>query len=83
MAIRLEALRKVDSPPNSTPAAPAMRIRLEEAKKEAELRAWPSSWPSMNRFSRPAMFRIQATRMTVMSVVMAPLPRDTSLSRGS
>jgi hypothetical protein len=68
----------VFSPPNSAPAAAAIRIRLDEAKNDAEFSAWPSSWPSMNRFSRPAMLRIQASRMAVMSVLIAPPSRRES-----
>ena len=80
---RLETLRKLAWPPNSTPAVAAIRIRLDEAKKDEELRVWASSWPSMNRFSRRAMLCIQALRTTIRSVLIAAPPRrDKTFSSG-
>ena len=72
MPTRLEAERKVRSPPNRPPAIAAINSRFDEAKKEAELSTWPSSWPSRKRLSRAAMLRIQAVRITVMSVLITP-----------
>ena len=75
---RLETLRKLAWPPNSTPAVAAIRIRLDEAKKEDELKAWAISWPSMNRPSRLAMLCIQAERTTIRSVLIRDPPRRPS-----
>src|SRR5881398_1315086 len=61
--IRLEALRKLVSPPNSTPTTAAIRIRLDEAKNEAEFRAWPIRLASISRCSPVAMLRIHQERM--------------------
>ena len=79
---RLETLANEPSPPNSTPAAAAISSRLDEAKKLAELSAWPSSWPSMNRLSRRAIWRIHSPRMTRRSLFSTP-PPDSALSSGS
>ena len=83
MTIRLDAVRKVRSPPNRAPLIAAMRSRFEEVKNEAEFKDWPRSWPSMNRFSRPTMLRIQAVRMTVMSLLIAPPREASSFNSGS
>jgi len=77
-------LRNARSPPNSAPAAAAITIRFEEAKKVAEVIACPSSWPSRKRASRRAMFRIQAARTTAMWVLMVEArPRVSRRSKGS
>ena len=67
-------MAKVRAPPNRALAVAAIRIRLDEAKNDAEESAWPSSWPSMNRSLRWAMLAIQLARSTVMSV-FSTLPR--------
>ena len=83
MTIRLETFLNVAWPPNSAPAAAAISSRFDEAKNDAEFRAWASNWPSMKRFSRRAMLRIQAMRITAMSVLIAAPPRRASrLSNG-
>lgn len=79
---RLDTLANDFSPPNSTPAAAAISSRLEEAKKLAELSAWPSSWPSMKRLSRRAIWRIHSPRITRRSLFSTP-PPDRALSSGS
>ncbi len=71
------------SPPNSTPAAAAIRIRFDEAKNEAELIAWPNNWPSSRAISRTAISAIHRRRITVMSVLMTFFSRPSRLSIGS